>query len=273
VTETEWLACADPRPMLRSLVSHWKVRQRAPREATSFERLRLFACACCRRVWDLLDDDHRTVLTMIEQYARAPTTDGLRAARRARRAAGNRLSNEMSLVSRQSPPDPAAVSHSWGRLLCGSAVWEASQAKPTTAANAHLSVARAVHAIERVQKLREDPAARAGWIGRSRWEAESEAELAAQADLLRDVVGNPFRPVAVDPAWLGWNGGIVPRLARAVYDNQPPDTGFLDKSRLLILADALEEAGCRERYLLGHCRGDAPHARGCFLVDALLGLP
>jgi hypothetical protein len=23
---------------------------------------------------------------------------------------------------------------------------------------------------------------------------------------LRDVFGNPFRPVSVDPAWLAWNG-------------------------------------------------------------------
>src|SRR5436305_255533 len=38
------------------------------------------------------------------------------------------------------------------------------------------------------------------------------------ADLLRDIVGDPFRPSRVHPAWLAWNDGTVPKLARAIYD-------------------------------------------------------
>jgi hypothetical protein len=42
-----------------------------------------------------------------------------------------------------------------------------------------------------------------------------DAEQAAQAAPLRGVAGNPFRPMAVDPAWMSWQGGAVARLAQA----------------------------------------------------------
>jgi hypothetical protein len=91
------------------------------------------------------------------------------------------------------------------------------------------------------------------------------AGRALYAWLLRDVFGPlPFRPVAPDPAWLAWRGGTVPRLARAAYDDRAFD-------RLPVLADALEEAGCDDADILGHLRGPGPHARGCWVVDALLG--
>jgi hypothetical protein len=88
-------------------------------------------------------------------------------------------------------------------------------------------------------------------------------EYQEQARLLRDVVGNPFRPVTLDPAWLTWNGGTVPRIAEGIYEKRAFD-------RMAILADALEEAGCTDADILGHCRGPGDHVRGCWLVDALL---
>jgi hypothetical protein len=68
----------------------------------------------------------------------------------------------------------------------------------------------------------------------------------------------------VDPAWLTWNDGTVRRLAQAFYD----DRSF---ERLPLLADALEDAGCTDAAILDHCRGPAQHARGCWVVDLLLG--
>jgi hypothetical protein len=88
---------------------------------------------------------------------------------------------------------------------------------------------------------------------------------ASQAASLRDIFGNPLRPAPrIDPAWLAWNGGAVPGLARAVYDDRAFD-------RLPVLADALEDAGCSDAELLGHLRGPGPHARGCWAVDLILG--
>ena len=79
--------------------------------------------------------------------------------------------------------------------------------------------------------------------------------------LLRDIFGNPFRPVAAEPRWLTSD---VVALARGIYDDRAFD-------RLPILADALEEAGCDHPDVLSHCRGPGPHARGCWVVDGVLG--
>jgi hypothetical protein len=73
-------------------------------------------------------------------------------------------------------------------------------------------------------------------------------------------MGNPFRPVPVDPSWLT---PAVVGLAQDIYDGRAVD-------RLPILADALEEPGCTDAQVLGHCRQPGTHARGCWPVDLLL---
>jgi hypothetical protein len=88
--------------------------------------------------------------------------------------------------------------------------------------------------------------------------------LAAQCGLLRDIFGNPFRPLTAPPGGLPWNAGVVPKLAQAIYDERAFD-------RLPILADALEEAGCDDRDILAHCRGGSEHVHGCWVVDLSLG--
>jgi hypothetical protein len=112
------------------------------------------------------------------------------------------------------------------------------------------------------------------------WDAAAEvasapaerAEQGRQAVLLRDLFGPlPFRPVALDPAWLSWSGGTVVRLAQAAYERRELPVGTLAPDRLAVLADALEEAGCQDGQILGHLRSGGEHYRGCFVVDALLG--
>jgi hypothetical protein len=98
--------------------------------------------------------------------------------------------------------------------------------------------------------------------------AAAQREKRPFCDLIRDLFGNPFRPVAIDPAWLT---PAVVAIARAAYEQRHPGRGTLDSARLAVLADALEEAGCTDPALLGHCRSGGEHYRGCFLVDALLG--
>ena len=85
-----------------------------------------------------------------------------------------------------------------------------------------------------------------------------------QTFLLRDIVSNPFRPIALDPAWLAWNDATLVKLAQAIYDIRAFE-------RMPELADALEEAGCTNTYILNHCRGEGPHVRGCWVVDLILG--
>ena len=86
--------------------------------------------------------------------------------------------------------------------------------------------------------------------------------MRSRAALLRCIIGNPFRPEAGDPAWMT---PPVVALARAIYDERSSD-------RLTELADALQEAGCNNAAFLEHCRGPGEHARGCWVVDTILGL-
>ena len=79
--------------------------------------------------------------------------------------------------------------------------------------------------------------------------------------LLRDILGNPFRPVALDPEW---RTSTVVALAQGIYEERAFD-------RLPILADALQDAGCENEDILNHCRSKGPHVRGCWVVDLLLG--
>ena len=85
-----------------------------------------------------------------------------------------------------------------------------------------------------------------------------------QSDLLREIIGNPFRLHLVSTFWLAWNDGTVPRLARDIYE----DRTFAD---LPILSDALEEAGCDDGAILDHLRSPGPHVRGCWALDLVLG--
>jgi hypothetical protein len=79
--------------------------------------------------------------------------------------------------------------------------------------------------------------------------------------LLRDIFGNPFRPIAFSPAW---HTDTAVALARQMYESR-------DFSAMPILADALQDAGCDSEDILTHCRGEGPHVRGCWVVDLVLG--
>jgi hypothetical protein len=85
--------------------------------------------------------------------------------------------------------------------------------------------------------------------------------------VLRDLFGNPFRPVSLDRAL---RTPSVLALAQAAYDHRDRPAGTLEPERLAVLAAALEEAGCTDAEILGHLRGPGPHVRGCFAVDAIL---
>lgn len=91
--------------------------------------------------------------------------------------------------------------------------------------------------------------------------ATSKPARKAASLLIRDIFGNPFRPVTFDPRWRTTDVGGV---AQAIYEDRAFD-------RLPILADALMDAGCDNDDILAHCRSDGPHVRGCWVLDLVLG--
>src|SRR4051812_39685044 len=58
MTEQEWLAATDPKAMVEFL-----------RGKVSERKLRLFCCACCRSIWDLITDDRsRSAVRTMERF-------------------------------------------------------------------------------------------------------------------------------------------------------------------------------------------------------------
>jgi hypothetical protein len=96
------------------------------------------------------------------------------------------------------------------------------------------------------------------------FERLTTAAKAALVPLVRDILGNPFRPVSLDPTWLTWRGGLVVSMTQRMYNSR-------DFTDMPILADPLEEAGCQDQDILAHCRSGGEHVKGCWVVDLLLG--
>jgi hypothetical protein len=226
-TEASWLQSTTPGSLLVSLKGKRMPRQR-----------RLLAVACCRRVLDLMPDpESRRAVEVAERFGDgAATAEELEAAYLAAQAVTHRRGDE---CQRLTGKEQAAA---WN-------VWRLTYAGQLCAARSGMEEA-AVWLLKRARHLGSGPETR---------------EKAEQCALIRDVVGNPFRPLPdLDPRWLSWGDGAVPKLARAIYDERR-------WAELPVLADALEEAGCSDGQLLGHCRGGAAHARGCWAVDLILG--
>jgi len=74
---------------------------------------------------------------------------------------------------------------------------------------------------------------------------------------IREIFGYPFKPITLNPAWLT---PIARALAEQIYNDKAFD-------RMPVLGDALEDAGCTMKEVLGHCRSDQEHCRGCWLLD------
>lgn len=228
MTEAEWLRCRFQRPMLHHV-----------KEQVSQRKWRLFAAACCRRVWDQLADERsRRAVEVAERFA-----DGLAKARELKRAEAGALdafheicrarTGEKDLILMRMKPPPAAFRRSappavrWACLAAWAAAEDAVDAAMTAESVANIT------------------------------------DLVAHCDLLREVVGNPFRPASLDAARLAGGHGAA-KIAQASYDDR-------DFSRLPVLADALEEAGCDDDALLSHLRSPGPHVRGCWAIDLVLG--
>lgn len=160
MTESDWTTCTDAAVMLALLQNRGGVSER---------KLRLFAVACCRRVWHLLYDGRsRRIVEAGERYA-----DG------------------EGVVERLTGLQTEAVKAAFHAGVDGT---EDNDDKWYAAAEAAASVARPYLSLSEV-------ASRAASYATNAQHPEQEAERAAQADVLRCVFGNVFHPTTFTPSW------------------------------------------------------------------------
>jgi hypothetical protein len=243
------------------------------RRKTTDRKLRLFALACGRRVWGILDERSRKVVEVGERYA-----DGL-AHKTALEAALERARQFRKAIPSFEEPGYLHFLGSVdniGYWRCRRPVEEAASELVLGLGPALEAETVASKAVEVASRAARADAWETGFVtgekvavnlkardarGDTAYESTRRRETQEQAVLLRDIFGNPFRPVMPDRSWL------TPRsidLARSMYDHRR----FQDMSDL---ADALDDAGCTVREILDHCRGPGPHVRGCWVVDRVLG--
>jgi hypothetical protein len=99
------------------------------------------------------------------------------------------------------------------------------------------------------------------WVAAEIATHTGQGERQRQAELLREILGNPFHPMGLNTAWVT---PTITGLAQSIYRQHAFD-------RLPILANTLEEAGCSKQDILNHCRQPGVHARGCWALDLILG--
>jgi hypothetical protein len=206
----------------------------------SERKLRLYACACCRRVWDKLAPACRRAVEAAEQFADGwAGPDELADAERACR----RLEGLRRLVPTEESEEAFLAGRTTELRYC-----QLTEQVHRIAAPA-FTLADACNMVEDLRP----------WRGQC---LDNEAADAAHARIADDLFGGPFPQPPFDRAW---RTPAVLSLAWAMYRE-------LDFGRMPALADALAAAGCDDTALLDHCRGGGEHVRGCWASDAALGL-
>jgi hypothetical protein len=240
MTEKSWLRGDNPGSLLRHL-----------KPQASNRKLHLFAAACVERARTYLPEVVRVALAAVEQFLEQ---------RGAARQTLAKAITEIETLVLQARDSSSELSLSVAQTRLAAVRLLSVPASGSTwrlVRDVALALPEAVCHDARWERV--PISQRAETAERLRAE-----EKAYQADLFRDIFVNPFRPLTIDPAWLEWRDRTVPRLAEGIYCERAFEG-------LPVLADALEDAGCHDEEILGHCRAPAVHVRGCWLLDALTG--
>src|SRR5262245_16111555 len=203
MTEADWLVDKHPLRMLAHLRDGLDIQ----RSGSGRRKLRLYGCACCRQVWHhLADERSRAAVFAAESFADRDLS-----------AAELALARDRAERVLADLPDLYATRGS--RALARAAVSVASDVAWHAAYDTVLFAA--LPEMER---------------------GDNPRDLPRQARLVREIFGNPFQQIRLEPAYLSWNDYIVVKLARTIYQKQRFDM-------MPILTDALEEAGCTDETL------------------------
>ena len=276
MTEAEWLSSTIPRAMLMALEDRANARE-------IDRKLRLFACACARRVWHLLEDERsRKAVEVAERFAEGMASPeqldaaydaadgaawdlyrrgGLHAADIARRRADPEANKRPARVVFGEEPEERVwraakaafyvtcrkVGIPGTKVVFEGGAWVAALTASMCASEA---IAGSTELRARAASF--ETSVESGRFYNEPW----------QSNLIRCIFGNPFRPVTFDPTRLT---PASVALAKSIHTGR-------SFNLVADLADALEEAGCCDVAMLNHCRKPGEHAGGCWVIDAVLGV-
>jgi hypothetical protein len=238
-SESEWLSFENVHLLLEF-----------HRSTISWRKCRLFASACCRLIWHWITDERsRQAVELCELYGEGRI---------------DQKQLETGFEPACIPCDQMHLEYEHVLARYQEQVY-ADQVQPLLRERDRLSAA----ADAACSCLHVASFEAAMWASirtvqaRSSWEFPSYGNDREVAALLKEITGNPFRKPHLDGDWLEWSHGVVPELARSIYE----DCRFHD---MPILGDALEEAGCVHEEILSHCRHGNLHVRGCWVLDLQL---
>ncbi len=191
MTEDDWLASADPEEVYRPnpsiqparMLEFLRVHRRADKTKHGRRKLRLFACACCRRFWSSLSAESREALDIAERYA-----DG--------EASKKDFGYAWRISVRQYGHGPRTADGIAGHVV---------EARAMTAAGIVPAVCYSV-----VASTPKHP-------------SELWSELFQQAAIIYDLFGNPFRTTAADAASQFAVVNSVRELAEHIYQSRRID--------------------------------------------------
>jgi hypothetical protein len=241
MTEAEWIACNDPKPMLEFV-----------RGKLSDRKLRLFAVGCCRMIWKLLADRRsRLAVEVAERFADGQAVlEELESAR----AGGEKAWQESNRLSPSGFLDFRYLAAQGARDTAYHPEWSIIP-KAIRSPKARVEPIPASHIYPGYAA--ENAASARGAEAGQRNEYVVHQEKAAQARLIRELCGNPFQPCTTTTHW----PAAVVRLAKALYAGE---------DRAGALQHALQDA--RQTELAEHFRETETHPKGCWALDLILGL-
>lgn len=250
MTEEKWLASSDPIVMIDEMDGRVSTR-----------KLRLFAVACCRRIWEVLDDNSKNAICVAEKYADGLASIGeLRSVLVAilQRTGGGEVTNCGLRAVHASLYDPLLSEY----YLSQRGIMNSGVMAPY--AESAIDSPWAFSKYPSIHVAYAKAALAASVRGEAARLSAVQEEYEEQCLILHDIVGNPFHAISITPSWLTHDGGVVVRLANDLYQQRAG-------SKYKMLAEALTRAGCDSGDILAHCSSEKPHFRGCWLIDRLLG--
>jgi hypothetical protein len=226
MTEYDWSRSNNPHELFQATSKYPGSKRERRRKRV------LLACECCRRVWDLLEDD---ILKRAIELAERDADNYVR-------------TTELTTIQ----AEILRVLSQLLRVQLRRGTWASGHPYTVVNATCNADVPNALACI--------------GALVRQQGTTHEDERLllaagnVAQSALIRDIFGNPFRPITFSPDWLT---SAVVALAQHMYESR-------DFSAMPILADALQDAGCENADVLDHCRKSGEHVRGCWVVDLVL---